>query len=955
MKILVFSDTHATRSSEFARPTSDGYNEYLQLWKKSMEFVRKQAEEFEPDVIVFNGDLWEARDYVDTMSMSVAVQEFGRLSTYPCYKIAVAGNHDFYSVSHDIHNLEFLRSQGWQVFSRPESLLVEDKKFLIVPYRDDYSDTDLSVILGKPHDVAFTHFDVIGGRFRAQKSETDFNALCGEGLAPELFNNVQQVFNGHFHHPSWVTKNFYNVGSLTTRTFHDKGSSSRGIVLYDTESGVTECIPNPHARPFTEIWVEDEEALGEVLSQDYSQTYAKLHFPPELEESVQSSKDFFAGVRLLPHKRKAENSVLDVNLQFSLYDNFVSYVESNYEDEASALIRVGSKLLEEAERSSGGYRAPIEFDYLAGENFQSFGKVQFDLRNRGVVFLRGINADDPEQDSNGSGKSSLIELIYWVLTGKSLRGHKANDIIRWGASSCRGELGLTIGDKSYIIKRGRKDPELKNGVKIYIDGEDASARLATDTETKVIDLLGRTDKNLKHICFMTADLTNRFSALSRNERANLLEDIIDSKAYTVAQEGAKKLKLSAKSRLDSITGSIESYADVRDEYKARIDELANEIKAEKTKSAPRTDELNKQLSDISSKEDSLRSKVSQLEQWIAERTDEEKLLWSKKSELDDLARKVQSEIAGPQSEYAAVEAEMRRLNNLAAKSCCPECGRPMDRVDLSSRVEAQKIATQGLQKVIAEGHSKLESLTNRRNQVSDKLREKSASKVSAVNELASTGRNIENYISMKSEIEKRLTSVEESWLRLEDLRVSTEKELYAVDGKLDELLNEEVTLKEDYNIYRILQDEVFDERGARTSILAQVAIPYINSRIPVYAEYMLGGRDLEISPQDFSISMAGKRTYTASSSGERRRVDLLIQFVLNDLAVATGRSKIGLLAVDEVLDKLDEPGIYAVKRVLESKAEGMTILMTSHVKYAASIMTNQITLVKRDNVTEITV
>ena len=87
------------------------------------------------------------------------------------------------------------------------------------------------------------------------------------------------------------------------------------------------------------------------------------------------------------------------------------------------------------------------------------------------------------------------------------------------------------------------------------------------------------------------------------------------------------------------------------------------------------------------------------------------------------------------------------------------------------------------------------------------------------------------------------------------------------------------------------------------------------------------------------------------SYGEKGRVDLILQFALNDLAEATGRSKIDFLVVDEALDALDELGLSAAIEALHQKSVG-TVLFVSHRKDYISC-SKSITFVKEGGYTKL--
>ena len=67
----------------------------------------------------------------------------------------------------------------------------------------------------------------------------------------------------------------------------------------------------------------------------------------------------------------------------------------------------------------------LKFSHLYLENFMSFSSADVDLSVPGFALVVGENLN-PEDgaSSNGSGKSTIFEAIYWCLTGTTIRGSK---------------------------------------------------------------------------------------------------------------------------------------------------------------------------------------------------------------------------------------------------------------------------------------------------------------------------------------------------------------------------------------------------------------------------------------------------------------------------------------------------------------------------------------------------
>lgn len=98
----------------------------------------------------------------------------------------------------------------------------------------------------------------------------------------------------------------------------------------------------------------------------------------------------------------------------------------------------------------------LVFKTLTVEYFRTFGKTQtFNLSpSPGLWFLRGRNEVEPQLSSNGAGKSSAIEALCWLITGRTSRGLRNPDIKPWsGKGTPTVELALLCDGEPTTIKR----------------------------------------------------------------------------------------------------------------------------------------------------------------------------------------------------------------------------------------------------------------------------------------------------------------------------------------------------------------------------------------------------------------------------------------------------------------------------------------------------------------------
>ncbi|MCG8434619.1 MAG: AAA family ATPase [Gammaproteobacteria bacterium] len=954
MKLLMFSDPHCTSSAEFSKPTQDGLTEYLQLFKQSFKFVEKTVIDTRPDILVFGGDFWDARDYIDTMSINVGQEVFGMLSALPVqHKIAIVGNHDYYSISHNIHTLKFLKDLGWRVSQDLEVFSVGEYRIACIPFRDSYDLDQLYEINEDCPDVALTHLDVVGGMRRPPKNEFDKKAYTDKGVPKEILDKCGVVLNGHYHHPSQVADNWYNVGSLTSRTFHDKDSAPRGLVLYDLHSKKYSRFVNPYAYDFTDVYVRTENDIAAVLSQDRSKTYARVHYNLDLRDEVDAVKDAFAGARMVPVAPTIQvtqkSSDLSFDARFSLEENLERYLRACYTDDN--LISIAIDIYREAAQDykASSSREVLGFGRLDIRNFQVFRHVVLDLQGPDLVFVRGINDDDPGEDNNGSGKSTILEALYWVLKGLSLRGFKANEVIGWHATSVRVSLELFVGDKVYTVVRSRKDPDFGTGVTLLAGGLDAGARLSSDNKVRLEDLIGRSDKNLRHTCFLLDDLKNRFSALNEEQRFKIVEDILDCEPYSIARSITKERLEKVGIEVYELRGKCKAY----ETQKFKAEESLKNAKAKlvSVSSDEWKESLQKKIKESEADKSSCEELISSCKEKVSSVRNDLKLLDAKIEVSESYLATVSEDSKGPAADHAKFKAFLSNIEGLFGEASCPTCLRPVSDQDLSEEAEKYRSHLHFAEKRLGRMN---ELLSYARCRMSD-IKNARAARLSLLDDKVSALDNLRTRLDLsKDSLAKNkslLESFENSRKVMEESVKTSADALNSVSESLESAQLELSSALERRHVLDSIYQGVFDRSGVRAALLSQTAIPFMNLRLQEYCQDAYGGKTISIG-DDLSLQFAGNHSYKSNSRGQKRRVDFMMQFVLSDLASAVG-APILFLGLDEVLDSLDDSGVYSIKEILRKKSEQQTVLVISHNKYAAAIVPRQIVLCKRDGVSSV--
>ena len=146
-------------------------------------------------------------------------------------------------------------------------------------------------------------------------------------------------------------------------------------------------------------------------------------------------------------------------------------------------------------------------------NFKSFLIGHIDLRrDPGMRLIFGENQCEPRLGANGAGKSSIWDGVCFCLTGRSVRGRRASELVSTGEKTTAVETTWSIDNDVRTIKR-TAPPE-----RIYIDGE-------LCTQDAIDKLIGLTRDRLLH-SVLFGQAKPLFIDLPVPERGDLLDEVL---------------------------------------------------------------------------------------------------------------------------------------------------------------------------------------------------------------------------------------------------------------------------------------------------------------------------------------------------------------------------------------------------------------------------------------------
>lgn len=160
-------------------------------------------------------------------------------------------------------------------------------------------------------------------------------------------------------------------------------------------------------------------------------------------------------------------------------------------------------------------------------NFMSISTVTLNLDNPGLHLILGVNKDSEQFDSNGSGKSSMLDAIIWALYGEILRPVSIDSLVHNGAEQAVVSVEIDTGDDIVTITRTRFFG--KKSLLTVTDSAGSTlfpSNSITDMQQNINDLLGLDFKTFTNSVYFGKGLSQFFMLADDKTRKDILEAIL---------------------------------------------------------------------------------------------------------------------------------------------------------------------------------------------------------------------------------------------------------------------------------------------------------------------------------------------------------------------------------------------------------------------------------------------
>lgn len=162
-----------------------------------------------------------------------------------------------------------------------------------------------------------------------------------------------------------------------------------------------------------------------------------------------------------------------------------------------------------------------------GTNFLSWESVEYEFTDE-VIAITGENKTQEDQGSNGSGKSSSQQIIYYAISGNNIRGVIDKKLVRNGCEegSASVEIFCPVRNEKLSISRTLSTKH-SSKLSILNNGEQVSFSTVNDGNKYIIDWIGISPEDLKSYFIICKEFYKSFFKASNTEKLALISRFIN--------------------------------------------------------------------------------------------------------------------------------------------------------------------------------------------------------------------------------------------------------------------------------------------------------------------------------------------------------------------------------------------------------------------------------------------
>ena len=545
----------------------------------------------------------------------------------------------------------------------------------------------------------------------------------------------------------------------------------------------------------------------------------------------------------------------------------------------------------------------ILFKTIRWKNFLSTGNnfTEVDFQKSNTNLIMG---------SNGSGKSTILDALTFVLYNKPFRKiNKPQLVNSVNEKDCLVEIEFSIGSREYKVIRGIKP----NVFEIWIDGKVQNQDAAQADQQKKLEegILKLNYKSFTQTVILGSATFVPFMQLTSSNRRDIVEDLLDIKIFSTMNgilkdrvRSCNEVIREASIRKDMIEDKIEMQEsfikDIEKSGKERIDRKEKQV-----------ENLHKEVDVIMDENDEKTLKImDELQPKLENLNNTKKTL----KKLNTIKVKLEQKIQNIVEEHKFFE----------DNTVCPTCTQPLEeQFRLDKIVDIQEKS-----KELNEGYKELEAAINVEQEKDIEFTNCSSEINRLNNDISTNNVRISGINRQIKNLRKEIQDVADQVSNR-----NTEREtLKNLKEDLDKTEKERSSQREEVS-YLDFAHSLMKDGGVKSKIIKKY-LPLMNQQINKYLQMM----DFYINfslDEEFKESIRSPIhedfSYDSFSEGEKMRIDLSLLFTWRDIAKMRNSASTNLLILDEIFDSsLDGAGTDFFTTIIKFVIQDAHVFVISH-------------------------
>jgi DNA repair exonuclease SbcCD ATPase subunit len=651
----------------------------------------------------------------------------------------------------------------------------------------------------------------------------------------------------------------------------------------------------------------------------------------------------------------------------------------------------------------------LTFKYIAAWNFLPFGPtgIQLPLEKYGnIILIRGENRDaraienqlpdgqseECKTSSNGSGKSSLQEIIVYGLFGKTVKQKLGvNDVVHnIERKDCK--IELIFGDYRIVRTRSEGGVKTKNTLRLWESADgiwDKNTEITQGTmittQKQIETIIGLSYDAFVNMCIFTDDQRLCFLECDNPHKKEIVENLLSLGEYREWHENAKELRKVIKQNIDSKAKEYNLLLSNKDDAKRRLDltekkhtdwqltkktEIATLEKSILTKKQElaSTDagaallayqEAQTTISSINDALPPLEVSKAELEKKLQLVKDRESELKVEAQGLTKQYEEFSATAKNKLGERKKKETEIADLQGNKPGTRCNKCRSVVEEENIIEYVNGLKVEINDINLDIQTAMTGAKDVAGKTEELK-KRQIKAATMVKTIEtnigSIDSDLKTLRNNLVAASKVREPKADSSEVLLEQEitQIKNSVESKKAELEGRSpyqdiidnDKVELDKVTLNvtDKENEVKALEAELpyfdywiagFGEHGIRKWIVEGV-IPELNARINYWLQFLIDNKitlkfDNELNEKIERNPVDGDPyVYHAMSTGQRRRLNLAVSQSFAHVMTISSGSIPSIVFLDEVSTNVDPLGVQGIYNMICELAEDKQVFVTTH-------------------------